>query len=66
MENASTMFFGSRRHTFLRTVDSTSLAQQLLHEKLVWMLRRVSHFEEKAEESYTFGLLHGTRQFSAF
>ena len=53
--------------TFLRTVDSASLAHQLPHEKLVWMLRRMCetrYFEEKAEELYTRGLVHGTMHLS--
>jgi acetoin:2,6-dichlorophenolindophenol oxidoreductase subunit alpha len=51
----------------LRTVDSAALAHQLPREKLVWMLRTMCetrYFEEKAEELYTRGLVHGTMHLS--
>jgi acetoin:2,6-dichlorophenolindophenol oxidoreductase subunit alpha len=67
MENASTAVPPTGGGTFLRTVDSASMAQQLPHEKLVWMLRKMCetrHFEEKAEELYTRGLVHGTMHLS--
>jgi len=67
MENASTAVPPSGGGTFLRTVDSAWIAHQLPHEKLVWMLRKMCetrHFEEKAEELYTRGLVHGTMHLS--
>jgi acetoin:2,6-dichlorophenolindophenol oxidoreductase subunit alpha len=67
MENASTAVLSSGGDTFLRTVDSASIAHQLPHEKLVWMLRKMCetrYFEEKAEELYTRGLVHGTMHLS--
>ncbi len=53
--------------TVLRTVDSRALAHEVPHEKLAWMLRRMCetrYFEEKAEELYTRGLVHGTMHLS--
>ncbi|HBG75168.1 MAG TPA: hypothetical protein DEP80_06290 [Anaerolineae bacterium] len=67
MENASIAVPPSGGGAFLRTVDSASLSHQLPHEKLAWMLRKMCetrYFEEKAEELYTRGLVHGTMHLS--
>ncbi len=48
-------------------LDSSVLVKQLPHEKLVWMLQKMCetrYFEEKAEELYTRGLVHGTMHLS--
>jgi pyruvate dehydrogenase E1 component alpha subunit len=48
-------------------VDGEVLARQLPRQKLVWMLERMCetrYFEEKAEELYTRGLVHGTMHLS--
>lgn len=48
-------------------LDSAVLVKQLPHEKLVWMLQKMCetrYFEEKAEELYTRGLVHGTMHLS--
>jgi pyruvate dehydrogenase E1 component alpha subunit len=47
--------------------DSRRLLHQLPPEKLSWMLQKMCetrHFEEKAEELYTRGLVHGTMHLS--
>src|SRR3989304_5082815 len=67
MENAITAIQATGGGAVFRTVDSASLAHQLPLEKLVWMLRRMCetrYFEEKAEELYTRGLVHGTMHLS--
>jgi acetoin:2,6-dichlorophenolindophenol oxidoreductase subunit alpha len=49
------------------TVDAASLASALPREKLAWMLQKMCetrYFEEKAEELYTRGLVHGTMHLS--
>jgi acetoin:2,6-dichlorophenolindophenol oxidoreductase subunit alpha len=48
-------------------LDSSVLVKQLSHEKLEWMLEKMCqtrYFEEKAEELYTRGLVHGTMHLS--
>lgn len=49
------------------SVDAEALIGQLPGEKLAWMLERMCetrYFEEKAEELYTRGLVHGTMHLS--
>jgi len=51
----------------IKTVDSASSIKALPSEKLVWMLQKMCetrYFEEKAEELYTRGLVHGTMHLS--
>src|SRR5512139_1017548 len=51
----------------LRQVDSASLVHSLPREKLTWMLLNMCetrYFEEKAEELYMRGLVHGTMHLS--
>jgi TPP-dependent pyruvate/acetoin dehydrogenase alpha subunit len=51
----------------LAVADSGRLLEELPREKLVWMLRKmceIRHFEEKAEELYVRGLVHGTMHLS--
>ena len=51
----------------IKTVDSASSIKELPSEKLVWMLEKMCetrYFEEKAEELYTRGLVHGTMHLS--
>jgi pyruvate dehydrogenase E1 component alpha subunit len=46
---------------------SRRLLKELPHEKLAWMLQRmceIRHFEEKAEDLYVRGLVHGTMHLS--
>lgn len=48
-------------------VDAALLVYTLPHEKLAWMLQKMCetrYFEEKAEELYTRGLVHGTMHLS--
>jgi len=48
-------------------IDSGVMAKQLPIEKLAWMLEKMCqtrYFEEKAEELYTRGLVHGTMHLS--
>jgi len=48
-------------------VDGEVLVRQLPRQKLAWMLERMCetrYFEEKAEELYTRGLVHGTMHLS--
>ncbi len=48
-------------------VDGEILVRQLPPQKLAWMLERMCetrYFEEKAEELYTRGLVHGTMHLS--
>lgn len=48
-------------------LESSVLVKQLPIEKLAWMLEKMCqtrHFEEKAEELYTRGLVHGTMHLS--
>ncbi len=48
-------------------LDSSILVKQLPREKLAWMLQKMCetrYFEEKAEELYTRGLVHGTMHLS--
>lgn len=48
-------------------VNDEELVRQLPRPKLTWMLERMSetrYFEEKAEELYTRGLVHGTMHLS--
>jgi acetoin:2,6-dichlorophenolindophenol oxidoreductase subunit alpha len=50
-----------------RWIDPAALAQSLPREKLAWMLQKMCetrYFEEKAEELYTRGLVHGTMHLS--
>lgn len=47
--------------------ESSLLVHQLPYDQLVWMLRKMCetrYFEEKAEERYTRGLVHGTMHLS--
>jgi pyruvate dehydrogenase E1 component alpha subunit len=51
----------------LKSVDSATLIKELSGEKLAWMLQKMCetrYFEEKAEELYTRGLVHGTMHLS--
>jgi pyruvate dehydrogenase E1 component alpha subunit len=51
----------------LKSVDSVTLIKELPGEKLAWMLQKMCetrYFEEKAEELYTRGLVHGTMHLS--
>jgi TPP-dependent pyruvate/acetoin dehydrogenase alpha subunit len=51
----------------LKTIDSASVIKELPREKLIWMLQKMCetrYFEEKAEELYTRGLVHGTMHLS--
>ena len=51
----------------IKTVDSASLIKDLPNEKIIWMLQKMCetrYFEEKAEELYTRGLVHGTMHLS--
>ena len=55
----------------METIDSSTDSQQLLKQlprkKLAWMLQKMCetrHFEEKAEELYMRGLVHGTMHLS--
>jgi TPP-dependent pyruvate/acetoin dehydrogenase alpha subunit len=53
--------------SMIKTVDSVSSIKELPSEKLVWMLQKMCetrYFEEKAEELYTRGLVHGTMHLS--
>lgn len=53
--------------SMIKTVDSASSIKELPSEKLVWMLQKMCetrYFEEKAEELYTRGLVHGTMHLS--
>lgn len=53
--------------SMLRTVDSAPIIKSLPSEKLAWMLLKMyetRYFEEKAEELYTRGLVHGTMHLS--
>ena len=48
-------------------LDSSVFVKQLPVEKLAWMLEKMCltrYFEEKAEELYTRGLVHGTMHLS--
>jgi TPP-dependent pyruvate/acetoin dehydrogenase alpha subunit len=48
-------------------LDSSVFVEQLPHEKLAWMLEKMCqtrYFEEKAEELYSRGLVHGTMHLS--
>ncbi len=48
-------------------LETTELITKLPPEKLAWMLQKMCetrHFEEKAEELYTRGLVHGTMHLS--
>jgi TPP-dependent pyruvate/acetoin dehydrogenase alpha subunit len=48
-------------------IDPEILVRKLSHEKLAWMLTKLwqtRYFEEKAEELYTRGLVHGTMHLS--
>lgn len=67
MKNAITAIEATGGGAVFRNVDSAGLAHQLPREKLVWMLRTMCetrYFEEKAEELYTRGLVHGTMHLS--
>jgi pyruvate dehydrogenase E1 component alpha subunit len=47
--------------------DSSTLLKELPREKLAWMLQRmceIRYFEEKAEDLYVRGLVHGTMHLS--
>ena len=47
--------------------SSQHLLKELPHEKLAWMLQRmceIRYFEEKAEDLYVRGLVHGTMHLS--
>ncbi len=49
------------------TADSSSLLDELPREKLAWMLQKMCetrYFEEKAEDLYIRGLVHGTMHLS--
>jgi acetoin:2,6-dichlorophenolindophenol oxidoreductase subunit alpha len=49
------------------TSGSHRLLKELPHEKLAWMLQRmceIRYFEEKAEDLYMHGLVHGTMHLS--
>ncbi|HEY6071922.1 MAG TPA: thiamine pyrophosphate-dependent enzyme, partial [Anaerolineales bacterium] len=49
------------------TPSSNRLLQELPREKLAWMLQRmceIRYFEEKAEDLYIRGLVHGTMHLS--
>jgi pyruvate dehydrogenase E1 component alpha subunit len=49
------------------TIEAASLVYTLPREKLIWMLQKMCEtrfFEEKAEELYTRGLVHGTMHLS--
>ena len=49
------------------TADSRQLVKQLPRERLCWMLARmceIRYFEEKAEDLYVRGLVHGTMHLS--
>ena len=51
----------------LISTDSANLIKELPHDKLAWMLARMCetrYFEEKAEELYIRGLVHGTMHLS--
>ena len=51
----------------LAVADSDRLLEELSREKLAWMLRKMCesrYFEEKAEELYIRGLVHGTMHLS--
>jgi pyruvate dehydrogenase E1 component alpha subunit len=51
----------------LAVADSRRLLHELPREKLAWMLQKmceIRYFEEKAEELYTRGLVHGTMHLS--
>ncbi len=51
----------------LTVADSSRLLEELPGEKLTWMLQKmceIRHFEEKAEELYIRGLVHGTMHLS--
>ncbi len=51
----------------LITTDSANLVKELPRDKLAWMLARMCetrYFEEKAEELYVRGLVHGTMHLS--
>lgn len=53
--------------SMLQSVDSATLIKELPGEKLAWMLQKMCetrYFEEKAEELYTRGLVHGTMHLS--
>ncbi len=64
MKSSSTKTSAS---SMLRTVDPAPLIKELPREKLAWMLQKMCetrYFEEKAEELYTRGLVHGTMHLS--
>ena len=49
------------------SVDVQSLLEDLPREKLIWMLQKmceIRYFEEKAEDLYVRGLVHGTMHLS--
>ena len=51
----------------LAVAEPSRLLQELAREKLAWMLQKmceIRYFEEKAEELYTRGLVHGTMHLS--
>ena len=51
----------------IKSVDSATLIKEIPGEKLAWMLQKMCetrYFEEKAEELYTRGLVHGTMHLS--
>jgi TPP-dependent pyruvate/acetoin dehydrogenase alpha subunit len=64
-ETASHLGFGDV--STAASADSQALLRELPREKLVWMLQKMCetrHFEEKAEELYARGLVHGTMHLS--
>lgn len=64
MKSSST---GTNLASMLITVDEASVIEEIPREKLAWMLQKMCetrYFEEKAEELYTRGLVHGTMHLS--
>ena len=65
MENAMTVLTPEANN--VSTTGSQRLLHELPHEKLTWMLQRmceIRYFEEKAEDLYIRGLVHGTMHLS--
>jgi TPP-dependent pyruvate/acetoin dehydrogenase alpha subunit len=64
MKSSST---GTNLGSMLKTIDAASVIEEISREKLAWMLEKMyetRYFEEKAEELYTRGLVHGTMHLS--
>lgn len=64
---ASTVVTAVETATASAPIDTQALLNELGHDRLAWMLQKmceIRYFEEKAEELYTRGLVHGTMHLS--